>query len=62
MATRNRKTAAEPGTTATFDVISNLSLDNEDYVPGDTVELTEAQAVEIGPQVVQPAKAAKAAE
>ncbi|MET3461283.1 hypothetical protein [Variovorax atrisoli] len=60
MATRKR-TAAEAGPTATFEVISNLSLDNEDYVPGDTVELTEEQAIELGPQVVKPvaAKAAK---
>ncbi|RSZ35082.1 MULTISPECIES: hypothetical protein [unclassified Variovorax] len=57
MATRNKRTVAEAGPTATFEVLSNLSLDNEDFVPGDTVELSEEQAIEIGPQVVKPVAA-----
>lgn len=53
-----RKPAAGP--IATFIVQSNLSLDGDDYAPGDPVELTEAQAVELGPEVVLPAPAAAA--
>lgn len=55
--TRKRSVAAEPGTTASFEVLSNLSLDNETYAPGETVDLTEEQALELGPQVVRPATA-----
>lgn len=63
MATRNKRTAAaEPGTTASFVVQSNLSLDNESYAPGDLVDLTEDQAIELGPEVVRPAAADQAAE
>ena len=62
MATRKRTVAAEPGTTASFEVLSNLSLDNETYAPGETVELTEEQAIEVGPQVVRPVAFDKAAE
>lgn len=63
MATRNKRTnAAEPGVTASFVVQSNLSLDNESYAPGDLVDLTEDQAIELGPEVVRPAAADKAAE
>lgn len=59
MATRKRTASAEAGApvTAAFEVVSNLSLDNEDYVPGDTVYLTEDQAIEVGSQVVKPATA-----
>ena len=42
------------GPAAEFEVLSNLSHDNEDYTPGDTVELTEAQALAAGPEVVRP--------
>jgi len=65
MATRNNRNrpAVDTGERASFEVLSNLSHDNEDYLPGDTVDLTESQAIELGPQVVKPAaKAAKAAE
>lgn len=62
MATRKRTASAEPGTTAAFEVLSNLSLDNEPYAPGETVDLTEEQALELGPQVVRPVTAAKAGE
>lgn len=53
-----RKTTADA--TASFIVQSNLSFDGDDYAPGDPVELTEAQALELGPDVVLPAPAAAA--
>lgn len=49
-----RKNAAAAGPTATFKVLSPLSHDGEDYAIGDQVELTEAQALALGPQVVEP--------
>jgi hypothetical protein len=51
MATRRNTTA---GPTAAFEVLIALSHDNEDYEVGDTVELTEAQALALGPQIVRP--------
>lgn len=65
MATSNKRTrtaAAGPETTATFEVLSNLSHDHDDYVPGDQIELTEEQAIALGPQVVKPAAGTKAVE
>lgn len=54
MATAPKNTAAAK-TTALFLVKSNLSHDGDDYAVGDTVELTEAQALALGPEVIEPA-------
>lgn len=50
MATAADKTAETKGAktkaaTAEFTVVSRLDFDGETYMPGDTVELTEAQAL-----------------
>lgn len=47
---------ADLGPKALYEVLSNLSHDNEAYAPGDQVELTEAQAAQL-PGVVKPAAA-----
>lgn len=57
MATKQSKAALGP--TAQFTVLSNLSHDGEDYKPDEIVELTEAQAIAAGPDVVEPVKAEK---
>lgn len=40
----SKKTTAKSAT-AQFEVVSRLEHDGETYMPGDTVELTEAQAL-----------------
>lgn len=54
MATKNLNASK-----ATFKVLSPLSHDNEEYAVGEAVELTEAEALALGPQVVEPVPAAK---
>lgn len=55
MATTRRNTATTAtGPSASFEVLVALSHDNEDYAAGDPIELTEAQAVALGPQIVRP--------
>lgn len=57
-----KKNAAAAGPTATFKVLSPLSHDGDDYAIGEAVELTEAQALALGPEVVEPAPVEKAAK
>lgn len=42
------------GATAKFEVISPLQHDGEEYAIGETVELTEAQALALVPHTVKP--------
>jgi len=44
-AAKTAETKSAKGATAEFEVVSRLDHGGETYMPGDTVELTEAQAL-----------------